>query len=70
MHDSAARPGHLNGSTYSVRSYPLDQGVSSGRLVATGKGMCAPAAGNDSATGRQQNRRVEVIINNPTAAKL
>jgi outer membrane protein OmpA-like peptidoglycan-associated protein len=27
----------------------------------------APVAGNDSAAGRRQNRRVEVIINNPRA---
>jgi outer membrane protein OmpA-like peptidoglycan-associated protein len=54
----------------SVRSYLVDQGVGSGRLVASGKGMSSPVAGNDTATGRQQNRRVEVVINNPAAAKL
>jgi outer membrane protein OmpA-like peptidoglycan-associated protein len=27
-----------------------------------------PVAGNDSAMGRQQNRRVAVIINNPPTA--
>jgi outer membrane protein OmpA-like peptidoglycan-associated protein len=54
----------------SVRSYLVDQGVQSGRLVASGKGMSSPVAGNDTATGRQQNRRVEVVINNPAAAKL
>ena len=52
----------------SVRSYLVNQGVGSGRLVASGKGMSSPVAGNDSASGRQQNRRVEVIINNPAAA--
>jgi outer membrane protein OmpA-like peptidoglycan-associated protein len=52
----------------SVRSYLVGQGVGSGRLVASGKGMSSPVADNDSATGRQQNRRVEVIINNPAAA--
>ena len=51
-----------------VRSYLVNQGIGSGRLVASGKGMSSPVAGNDSATGRQQNRRVEVIINNPSAA--
>jgi outer membrane protein OmpA-like peptidoglycan-associated protein len=51
-----------------VRGYLVDQGIGSGRLVASGKGMSSPVAGNDSATGRQQNRRVEVIINNPAAA--
>ncbi len=52
----------------SVRSYLVGQGVSSTRVVATGEGMSSPVAGNDSAEGRQQNRRVEVIINNPNAA--
>lgn len=52
----------------SVRSFLVDQGIGSGRLVASGKGMSSPVAGNDSATGRQQNRRVEVVINNPAAA--
>jgi flagellar motor protein MotB len=38
------------------------------RLTSTGKGLSNPIAGNDSASGRQQNRRVEVIIDNPPAA--
>jgi outer membrane protein OmpA-like peptidoglycan-associated protein len=54
----------------SVRSYLVDQGVGSGRLMAAGKGMSSPVAGNDTSSGRQQNRRVEVIINNPAAASL
>jgi outer membrane protein OmpA-like peptidoglycan-associated protein len=52
----------------SVRSYLVGQGIGSGRLVASGKGMSSPVAGNDTSSGRQQNRRVEVIINNPAAA--
>jgi outer membrane protein OmpA-like peptidoglycan-associated protein len=51
-----------------VMSYLVAQGVASGRLTASGKGESLPVAGNDSAFGRQQNRRVEVIINNPTTA--
>ena len=51
-----------------VMSYLVGQGVASGRLTASGKGESLPVAGNDSAFGRQQNRRVEVIINNPTTA--
>jgi len=51
-----------------VMSYLVAQGVSPGRLTASGKGESLPVAGNDSAFGRQQNRRVEVIINNPTTA--
>jgi outer membrane protein OmpA-like peptidoglycan-associated protein len=52
----------------SVRSYLVGQGVNSMRLSASGKGKNSPVAGNDTAEGRQQNRRVEVIINNPTTA--
>lgn len=52
----------------SVKSYLTGQGVSSARLTSIGKGESSPVAGNDSETGRQLNRRVEVIINNPAAA--
>ena len=48
----------------SVRSYLVSQGVAPTRLVATGLGEGSPVSDNDSATGRQQNRRVEVIIAN------
>jgi len=51
-----------------VRSYLIDQGISSTRLASTGKGASGPVAGNDTAAGRQQNRRVEVIISNPVVA--
>jgi outer membrane protein OmpA-like peptidoglycan-associated protein len=52
----------------SVKSYLAGQGIDSRRLTASGMGESDPVAGNDSATGRQQNRRVEVIISNPPAA--
>jgi outer membrane protein OmpA-like peptidoglycan-associated protein len=52
----------------SVRSYLVRQGIGSGRLTASGMGMSDPVAGNDSAAGRQQNRRVEVVVSNPPAA--
>lgn len=45
-----------------VRSYLIAEGIAQDRFVATGMGETAPVASNDSATGRQQNRRVEVII--------
>jgi outer membrane protein OmpA-like peptidoglycan-associated protein len=48
----------------SVKDYLVRQGVASNRLVASGKGEGSPIAGNDSATGREQNRRVEVVIAN------
>jgi outer membrane protein OmpA-like peptidoglycan-associated protein len=52
----------------SVRSYLVGQGIGAERLTAVGKGESDPVAGNDSATGRQQNRRVAVIIQNPPSA--
>jgi len=52
----------------SVKSYLTGQGIGSMRLTSTGKGLSNPIAGNDSAAGRQQNRRVEVIIDNPPVA--
>jgi outer membrane protein OmpA-like peptidoglycan-associated protein len=48
----------------SVKSYLLAQGVSSARVAASGKGEGAPVSDNESDTGRQQNRRVEVVISN------
>lgn len=49
-----------------VKNYLVGQGVGSNRLSASGRGENAPIADNDSAAGRQQNRRVEVVINQPT----
>lgn len=50
----------------SVKSYLTQQGIDSGRIAASGKGEHQPVADNESEGGRQQNRRVEVIIENPT----
>jgi len=52
----------------SVKSYLAGQGVGMLRLSASGKGESGAVADNSSATGRQQNRRVEVVISNPPAA--
>jgi outer membrane protein OmpA-like peptidoglycan-associated protein len=52
----------------SVKSYLAGQGIGLIRLSASGKGESGPVADNSSATGRQQNRRVEVVISNPPAA--
>ncbi len=53
----------------SVQQYLLAQGVAASRLSSTGKGENYPVASNDSASGRQMNRRVEVIIANTVTAK-
>jgi len=51
-----------------VKSYLVGQGVGPIRLTALGKGEAGAVASNDSPDGRQQNRRVEVVISNPPAA--
>ena len=53
-----------------VKAYLVGQGVSSVRLTAMGKGKSDAVASNESADGRQQNRRVEVVISNAPAASL
>jgi outer membrane protein OmpA-like peptidoglycan-associated protein len=49
----------------SVRYYLTQKGIDSQRLSASGIGMDRPVSKNDSQAGRQQNRRVEIIIENP-----
>ena len=48
----------------SVKMFLVQQGIASGRIVSSGKGERQPVADNQSEGGRQQNRRVEVIIDN------
>jgi outer membrane protein OmpA-like peptidoglycan-associated protein len=45
-----------------VRDYLIQQGLDPSSIVATGFGKSNPVASNDTAAGRQQNRRVEIII--------
>ncbi|MDZ7767925.1 MAG: OmpA family protein [Woeseiaceae bacterium] len=52
----------------SVKAYLMGEGIRSNRLNTSGLGETSPVASNDSATGRQQNRRVEVVISNTTTA--
>lgn len=51
-----------------VRAHLVRQGVQAGRITTLGAGEGSPVSSNDTATGRQQNRRVEVIISNPALA--
>ena len=46
----------------SVRNALINQGISSSRIETKGYGKQYPVAGNDSPSGRQQNRRVEIVI--------
>jgi outer membrane protein OmpA-like peptidoglycan-associated protein len=45
-----------------VASALIERGVSAQNLRAVGKGESLPVASNDTAAGRQQNRRVEVVL--------
>lgn len=47
-----------------VRDALASRGVASDRITTKGYGPKYPAVGNDSAAGRQQNRRVEVVVLN------
>ncbi len=46
----------------SVREYLVDQGLSSRDITARGMGEDEPLASNDTASGRQSNRRVEIVV--------
>jgi len=48
----------------SVKTFLVQRGIESGRIVSSGRGERQPVADNQSEGGRQQNRRVEVIIEN------
>lgn len=49
----------------SVKASLVAKGVRAERIVTVGKGEGVPVAGNDNSAGRQQNRRVEIIVSNP-----
>ena len=49
----------------SVKQFLTQQGIASERITTAGIGMDRPVASNASASGRQMNRRVEIIIENP-----
>jgi outer membrane protein OmpA-like peptidoglycan-associated protein len=46
----------------SVRDYLVQQGVSTNSVSARGFGNSLPVTSNDSSAGRQQNRRVELLV--------
>lgn len=46
-----------------VRDYLVDQMVPAGSVTARGYGKTKPIASNDTADGRQKNRRVELVVN-------
>ncbi|MDO9465223.1 MAG: OmpA family protein [bacterium] len=46
----------------SVKSYLISAGISSSRLFTKGYGESMPVAPNTTATGKAQNRRVELVV--------
>lgn len=46
----------------SVRDYLVQSGVNSNAVTSQGFGNTQPVATNDNSTGRQQNRRVELVV--------
>lgn len=51
----------------SVRDYLVERGVSSQRIKSAGYGKSRPVAENNTAEGRANNRRVEIVIQPPTS---
>ncbi len=47
-----------------VKNALIGQGVAANRITARGLGEASLVASNDTAAGRQQNRRVEVALSN------
>jgi outer membrane protein OmpA-like peptidoglycan-associated protein len=45
-----------------VRSYLVEEGVSTNSVTAQGFGNSSPVASNDNSAGRQENRRVELVV--------
>jgi hypothetical protein len=46
-----------------VRDYLAQEGVPASSMSAKGFGKTQPVASNDTADGRQRNRRVELVVN-------
>jgi outer membrane protein OmpA-like peptidoglycan-associated protein len=53
----------------SVRDYLTQQGMAQGSVTTKGFGKTQPIATNDTASGRQQNRRVELVISGEIIGK-
>jgi outer membrane protein OmpA-like peptidoglycan-associated protein len=53
----------------SVRDFLAEQGVAPSSMTAHGFGKTQPVASNDTAEGRQRNRRVELVVNGDAIGK-
>jgi outer membrane protein OmpA-like peptidoglycan-associated protein len=45
-----------------ARNFLVEQGLKPEDVTSAGMGQASPVASNDTAVGRQQNRRVEIIV--------
>jgi outer membrane protein OmpA-like peptidoglycan-associated protein len=54
----------------SVREYLVQQGVVTNSVTAEGFGNSMPVASNDNASGRQENRRVELVVSGDVIGSL
>lgn len=54
----------------SVRGYLAGRGIGRERSTSIGLGQDVPVASNDTASGREQNRRVEIVIQRPVPARV
>jgi outer membrane protein OmpA-like peptidoglycan-associated protein len=54
----------------SVRDYLVQQGMAGSSVSSKGFGKNQPIASNDTASGRQQNRRVELVISGEIIGKV
>jgi outer membrane protein OmpA-like peptidoglycan-associated protein len=51
----------------SVRDYLRNRGLDTSKMIINGRGENEPVVANDTATGRAQNRRVEIYLSEPQA---
>lgn len=51
-----------------VRDALVARGIDGARIVTVGYGEARPVAGNDTAGGRQQNRRIEIVLSDEQGA--
>jgi hypothetical protein len=52
-----------------VRDYLAQEGVGASSMTTKGFGKTQPVATNDTAEGRQRNRRVELVVNGDAIGK-
>ncbi len=53
----------------SVRDFLAEEGVATSAMSARGFGKTQPVASNETAEGRQRNRRVELVVNGDAIGK-